>query len=146
MIDQLHMILYDLLHVVIGILKLYFHCAFPILLIQECTGLLKQCLFLFKFLSGMIPDDIICHCPFNISIQCIQMVEALIFFRIHRVFRYRQHSLEFHGSQQCILHFVLGVSRMHTSPMEGYPGTCRIEILIFQLPKLTAIHRIGTVC
>ena len=47
---------------------------------------------------------------------------------------------------QCVYHFVFGISGMNISSLDRYFCRCSVEVFIFQLAYLAAIHRIGPFC
>ena len=74
------------------------------------------------------------------------MEESLITGSELRSLLYREHTVEFHGNDYCIYHFILGVTRMHIPSLNMYFCTCSIEVLILQFPYLATIHCIGIFC
>ena len=97
----------------------------------------------FKPRTIMIADYIRKSCLFHISLNADQMIEPFIPFGMLGRFMTWQHTDKLIGYTNGIYHFMSGIARMHVTPFEYDFGRRRIEILKFQLPYFTAVHRIG---
>ena len=84
-------------HIKVVILYFCRHCILAILLIQKTGGLFKKVFLLGKFFAVMIADNIIKMSFLHITVHVVQMVKALISFRIHGILKRRKKGLEFHA-------------------------------------------------
>ena len=91
----------------------------------------------------MITDQVLHYRSLHITLEMIQMEEALITLCIHRIFKRRQHLLVFHSDQHGIHHTLFGISRVHAASMDRDHRRCCIEVFIFYLTEFTAIYCIG---
>ena len=91
----------------------------------------------------MVADDIIHSGVLHAAFDVIRMIKAFIAFRVHGIFHDRKQGVEFICHQQCIAHFVFGISRMDTLAVDNERGGGGIEILIFQFAECTSVYRVG---
>ena len=94
----------------------------------------------------MIADQVLHYRSLHITLEMIQMEEALIALCIHRIFKRRQHLLVFHSDQHGIHHTFLCISCMHAATMDRDHRRSCIEVFIFHLTEFTAVYCIGKLC
>ena len=144
-LDHIHMLLYHLAHVAVGIAQRQLHRARAVAGIQEIRHKLHSTLLLFQLGCVMIAQDIARLGIFLIAMDGGQVVEALVALGIFRLFLHRQHGVKLHGDACGVLHAVLGGAGMDVAPMHRHLGRCGVEVFIFQLVDFAAIHSIGKV-
>ena len=132
-----------LLHVVIGVCQVEDNCPRTVFVVEIVRDLLEARFFGFKFFHIVVADDIVQACLLFMALDALQVAEPFIPFGKGRVFKNRKHGMEFHCDQDGIFHFALCRARMDAHPVDGNLGVRRVEVLIFDLAELAAVHRIG---
>ena len=94
----------------------------------------------------MVANNIVYYNMVNASCDGIRMVETFIAIRCRRVFVYRQKALELLCQQNRVEHFIFCAAGMDAVSVDDELCTGCVEVLVFQLAQIAAVHGIGIVC
>ena len=134
-----------LLHVVVAVLELQHRGAFAVLFIDGGGSGGHRGLAGLEFLHVVVADDVLQLRFAHRAAHLAQVVEALGALGVLRALIGGQHGVQLHGDVLGVLHQVLCAAGMHREAVDGDEGRGRVEVLVFQLAHIAAVHRVGIV-
>ena len=144
-VDDVHLWVDLLFHVVILVLHLADDRPLAVLLIHQFCTLLDKALAVFKAFAVVVADDVAQLRPLYVRLDAEQVVKPLIAFCRLWGLIFRQHSCKLYGQQVGIHHLSLRIAWMHAHTFYIYLGRGGVEVLKLQLAYVAAVHRIGPV-
>ena len=128
-VDDVHLGINFLLHIIILILHLSDDGTFAVSLVHLFCTSQDEALTIFKALTIMIADDIVQFGLFYVTLDTEQMVESLIPLSRLRPFVGRQHLSKLCSQYIGIHHLVFRITRMYAHAFDEDLGTGGIEVL-----------------
>ena len=141
--DQVHMGLDLLPHIVIGILQLQLHRAGAVFGVEVVGNAGQAGLAVLKLGPVVVPDDIGEGGGCLVAGHLAQVVEALVALGVGRGLGGRQQIDQLHGHENGALHLVFGRAGVDVHAMNGDLSAGGVEVFILQLAQLAAVYGVG---
>ena len=142
-VDDVHLGINLLLHVIVLVVDIGCECAFTIFLVHLLDKGQHQTFALLELRAVVVADDIRQFGLFATTLHTRQVIEALIALGGLWTLVGRQQSHEFGSQQRCVHHLTLGIAWVYAHALDG--DLCRgsVEVLELQLTHVATIHRVG---
>ena len=144
-VDDVHLGINLLLHIVILILHLSDDGTFTVSLIHLFCTSLDETFAVFKALTVMVADDIVQFGLFNVTLDTQQMVESLIAFCRLRTLVGRQQLGKLRSQHIGVHHLVFCIAWVYAYAFDEDLGAGSVEVLELQFPQVATIHGISPV-
>ncbi len=142
-VDDVHLRVNLLLHVVVLVLYLCHHGALAVLLTHPGSTLLHEVLAVLKLVAVVVADDIAESGVLGVCLDACEMIESLIALSGLRTLVGRQHGGKLRCQHTGINHLALGISGMHAHALDSDFRPGGIEVLKFQLAHVAAVHGVS---
>lgn len=142
-VDDVHLWLNLLLHIIVLVFDLYRRCAVAIFLVDLVNTFGYKTFTCLEALTVVVADDIAERGEFGVGVHTDEMEEALIALGSLWCLVGRQHGSEFYSKTVGIDHLSLGISWMYAHSMYLHLSRGGVEVLILQFAHIAAVHSIS---
>ena len=142
-VDDVHLGVNLLLHVVVLVAQLAADRSLAVALIHLHDGVLYQALALLEAVAVVVADDVRQRGVLHVRLQARQVEESLVALSGLRRLVLGQQSHELGCQQAGVHHLALGIARMHADTFNINLGRGGIEVLELQLAHVATVHGVG---
>ena len=141
-VDNVHVGLNHLFHVVVLILDIAINSTLTIFLVHLLCTFNHQSLACLKLVAVVVADYIGELCLFGIGVHSEQVEESLVSLSCLGSLVGRKHRCKFHGKSVGIDHLALCISWVHTHSVDSNLRTGSVEVLVFQFSQVATVHSV----
>ena len=128
-VDDVHLGVNLLLHVVVLVGDFTADRSFTVFLVHLLGTLLNRALAVFEAVTVVVADDVVQLGVLHVSLHARQVVEALIALGLLRCLFCRKHRHKLSCQATGVHHLTLGIARMHAYTFYIYLSAGGVEVL-----------------